>query len=307
MIAECIKEAFHITNKNWQVVLLQIIVLLINFIGFFLFIGVPLAITIVSLGIDIAHTKDLLQGIFEDPSQFFSKYLGLTILIFVTVILYLISASFLVIYSFGGMLGTLRNAVMNKQFKFNFSTFFSEAKRLFISFLLLLLLTILIVIGILIATGFFAGTIVSIIDTYAGRSATPLSIFTTYFVGLIGIILCFFIIIFSSYTAIALAVEKGKKVLSSFRNTINFIKAKPTAFLFYIIIVVGIILINFILITIGAIFSMLPKIGFLISIPYQIFYYCIVQSYLTVLMWGSLLVFYIKNIHLPGYGITYDI
>jgi len=292
MIIECIKEGFRITNKNWQIVLLQVIVLVINFVGFFLFIGIPVVLAIASLGMDIAHTKDILSGLFENPTELFSKYLGLAILIFTSFTFYLIIASVLILYAFAGMLGVLSKAALNKEYKFGFHSFFEEAKRFFSPLLWLFSFAILIVIVVFIVFGVLAGILISFSET-----SPPVSLFITYFLGLLGIAVGFASAILSAYAAIALVVEKGK-VISSFKNALNFIKYKPFAFLFYIILIIGIIAVNIILITLGISFSAVPIIGILAAVLFQIMIN-IVQSYLIVVMWGSLVVFYIKGTHQP--------
>ena len=292
MIIECIKEGFRITNKNWQVVLLQVIVLVINFVGFFLFIGIPIVLAIASLGMDIAYTKDILSGLFENPAELFSKYLGLAILIFTSFTFYLILASVLILYAFAGMLGVLSKAALNKEYKFSFHSFFEEAKRFFSPLLWLFSFAILIVIVIFIVFGVLAGILISFSETLP-----PVSLFITYFLGLLGIAIGFASAILSAYAAIVLVVEKGK-VISAFKNALNFIKHKPFAFLFYIILIVGIIAVNIVLITLGISFSAVPVIGILAAVLFQIMIN-IVQSYLIVVMWGSLVVFYIKSMPQP--------
>ncbi len=293
MIIECIKEGFCITNKNWQVVLLQIAVLVINFIGFFLFIGIPIVLAIASLGIDIAHTKDILPDLFENPAEFFSKYLGLAILIITAFTVYLIIASILILYAFSGMLGVLRNSALNEEYKFTFHSFFEEAKRFFFPLMWLFSLAILAVIGVFIVFGILAGILISYSETSA-----PFSLFITYFLGLLGLAIGFAGVIYSAYAAVALVVEKGK-VMGAFKTALDFVRHRPLAFLFYIILVVGIIFVNIILITLGISFSAVPIIGILATILFQVLIN-VVQSYLVVVMWASLLIFYIKGTHQPA-------
>lgn len=309
MIIECIKEGFHITHRNWQVILLKIAVTIVSLAGFFFFIGIPIAIAIAYLSVDIANIKDILPWIMsENPMEILSKYLGLAILIFIALILYLTAVSTLMLYTFGGMLGVLRNAALNIQYKFSFSSFFKEAKKLFFPLLWLFSIALLVITAIVIILGIL--TVVIFFVTHAfSESGTRLSVFVTSFFSLLIIFLTIIgglaSIIFMVYAAMALAVEK-KGVIDSFKNAWNFVTNKPMAFLFYIILVISIIAVNIILMILGGSFRMIPTVGPLINIPYKLIYY-VLQSYLGIVMWGSLLVFYIKGINYPVYTATYDI
>lgn len=307
MIIESIKEGFRITHKNWQIILLKIAVGIINLVGFFLFVGIPIAIGIFSLGMDVAQAKDILPGILNNPAEILSKYLRLAILIFITSIIYLTAASVLILYVFGGTLGVLRNAAINEQYRFGFSSFFGEAKKVFFPLLWLFSIALLVIIGILTVFGVLAGILISMIRVYSD-TVTAYSIFATYFFGLLGITFVLAGIIFTAYAAIVLVVENSK-VMASFKNTWNFMKNKPMAFVFYIILFIGIIAANFVLIALGVSFSTAPVVSYLFIIPYRLISY-VVQSYLGVVMWGALLVFYIKGINFPvctNTATTYDI
>lgn len=302
MIVECIKEGFRITNKNWQVVVLKIAVAVVNLAGFFIFVGIPIFIAITSLGIDLAQAKDILPGIFENPIEVLSKYLGLVVLIFIALLIYLTVAFFLILYFFSGTLGILRNAVIDEQYKFSFASFMEEAKKIFSPLLWLFSIAFLATLSILIILGLSAGFLIYVIHAY-GRLVTTFSIFVTYFFSLFGIAIFLVAVIFTAYAAIDLVVVKGR-VITSFKNALTFTIDKPIAFLFYIFLFVGLIAANFILIAVGTSIRAIPLL-----IPYQLISYGI-RSYLGVVMWSSLLTYYIKATNYPVYSTappTYDI
>jgi hypothetical protein len=306
MIIKSIKEGFRLTHKNWQVILLNIGVGIINLINFFIIVGIPVVIGIFFLGIDIAQAKDMLPGILENPAEIFSKYLGIAMLIFGAFLIYLAVASVLILYIFSGTLGVLRNAALNGQYNFSLSSFFSEAKKVFFPMLKLFSIALLVIILLMIVFGVSAGILISMISAY-GKMVTTVSVFVTYFFILFGITVVLISIIFTAYAAIVLVVEKNR-VMDSFRNTWNFIKNKPMAFVFYIILVFGIIAANLLLIALGASFSAAPIIGYAFLIPHRLISY-VVQSYFGVVMWGSLIAYYIKATNYPVYPTapTYDI
>ncbi len=292
-------------------ILLKMAVVLINLLGLFLFIGIPVFIAIAMLGIDLAQVKYLLPELVENPSSILSKYIGLVMLVFISFILYLTVVSVLILYIFGGTLGVLRNAALNMQYKFSFSSFFEEAKKLFFPLLWLFSIALLFVSAFVFIFGIFTAVVIYVLLAYRD-SGTAFSVFITYFLGLliiffsvIGTLAC---LIFTVYASLALAV-KEKGVIDSFKNAWNFVKNKPFAFLFYIILVIGVTAANLLLVILGASLSAVPLTGLILGIPYRILSF-VVQSYLGVLMWASLLIYYIKNISPPAYGdtsLSYDI
>ncbi len=307
MIIESIKQGIRLTHKNWQVILLKMLVSIVNLVNFFIIVGIPVAISIFSLGLDIAHAQDILPSLLKNPIEIFSKYFGFAILIFVSIIVYVTVASFLILFVFGGMLGVLGNAAVDGQYKFSFSSFFEKAKKIFSPMLFLFSLAFLVIIGILILFGITAVVLISIVSTYNGLAAT-ISVFAAYFFILLGITIILASIIFTAYAAISLVVENNKAV-ASFENAWNFIKINPMAFVFCIVLFIGIIAANFVLIALGASFSVHPTTGFLYIIPHRLVSY-IVQSYLGMIMWGSLIAYYVKSIKYPvhpNHTTTYDI
>ena len=308
MIIESVKEGFRLTNKNWQLVLLRIAVMIINLLGFLFFIGVPVFIAVISLGVDIANVKDILPGIIDNPAEVLSKYIGMVILMIVTFIIYFTFVSVLALYVFGGTLGVLKNAAFDEQYKFSLSSFFKEAKKIFFPLLWLFSIAFLVITSFVIMFVILAGLLVYVTHLF-GESNTTLSVFVTSFFTLLFIFLSIIgglaSVIFTVYAAIALAVE-NKGVIDSFKITWNFVTTKPISFLFYIILVFGIVGINIVLMILGVSFRMIPVVGVLIDIPYQFIYYG-AQTYLGVVMWGSLVVFYIRGTHHPAYTATYDI
>jgi hypothetical protein len=268
----------------------------INLFGFFVLVGLPVVIGILSLGMDIAHARDILPAILENPGEVFSRYLGIVILIIVAILSYLFFASILILYVLSGTLGVLRNAVIDKNYRFSLSSFFSEAKRVFFSLLGLFSIAVLGMIGVLITFGITGTIVVSSVSAYSGEKTT-MAVFTTYFLTLFGMVMVMAGIIFTAYAAISLVVEKVR-VIDSFKKTWRFIQIRPTAFVFYLILFIGIILIDFIFIALGAPLNISPLTGYLFVIPHRLISY-IVQSYLGVVMWGALTAYYIKAVNYP--------
>jgi hypothetical protein len=308
MIIECIKEGFSLTHRNWQLILLRAAVALINLFLLLLFMGIPLLIIFISVGIDMAQARDLLPELLSSPEEIIPQYLGTIVLLLVSFTVYLLVVSVITLYVFGGTIGILRKAALDVQFKFSMTTFFQEAKNLFFPLLWLFSFVILIVTAMLIIFGIMAGIAFAVVHLY-GESGSTLSVFVVSFFTLLliffGIVGGLGSVIFTAYAVIALVVER-KGTIDSLKNTWSFIKNKPISLLFYIILVVGITGINILLMIIGGTIRLMPIAGLFINIPYQLVYYA-VQVYLGIVLWSSLLIFYTKGINYPVYKATYDI
>jgi hypothetical protein len=308
MIIECIKEGFILTHKNWQLVLLRMIVALINIMVFFIFIGLPIFITITYLDMDITHAKELLPYLFKNPLEFISRYLGLVFLIAVAFIFYLVFSSLLFLYALSGILGVLKDSAVNIQYRFNLSSFFKGAKKYFFPLFWLICLLLpgfIIMFIIFIVSG---GIGVTVLQTLVGTGTRIGMFFNLFFILSIivfGTILLLTAIVFIVYSVMVSVIEE-KGVLGSIKRTFNFLKDKPVAFLFYIILLIAIITANLLLFIIETPFNMIPVMKPLINVAFYLIN-TIFQSYLSIVLWSSLLVFYIKSTNYPVHYVTYDI
>jgi hypothetical protein len=308
MIIECIKQGFSLTNRNWQLVIVRIVAALINIFLLFLFIGVPVFLAIVALGIDLAQTKDAFPDLLSNPGEVIPKYIGLIVLFMVSVILYTTVVSVITLYVFGGTIGTLRNAAFSLREQFSLSSFFQEAKLLFFPLLWLYSFILLVATGLLIVFGILAGIIIFFIHAY-GEQRSGLTVFITSFFTLL---LAFLVItsslgglIFTVYSTVALVIEK-KGVMDSLKRAWEFLKNRPAGFLFYLILMFGILGVNIIVLVFGGVIQFIPVVGIFVSIPYQLAYYTL-QVYLGIVMWSSVLMYYLKGTNQPVYDAMYDI
>jgi len=303
-----IKEGFRLTHKNWQLILIQITVMFIIFIGFIVFVGVPLAIAFVYFGVDLTSIKDA-TNILKDPMKFFSRYSsGLAIFIIAALTVYICLASILSMFAFGGTLGVLRNSSLDKEYKFSLLSFLKEGKGLFLSIIgfaviiLLAFITISFILGILTGVGF------SVVNEY-GKGGTFFVLFISYFLAMLliisGIIISLCVLALFAYAITILAVEKTGP-LTAFRKSFSFMKDKPRAILFYLVLLGGYMLTNFSLILLNYPFTLIPIIGFFINIPYQMFSY-ILLNYLVIVVSSSLISFYIKTMGYPVRSGAYEI
>ncbi|MBI5196882.1 MAG: hypothetical protein HZA10_11270 [Nitrospirae bacterium] len=303
---ENIKEGLKLTHKNWQLLPIQIAVMVIIFIGFILFVGIPLAIAFVFFGIDLTHAKDFLN-VLKNPLEFLSRYFGLTIFIILTFFIYLCFASVLSIFGFSGTLGVLRNSALNTQYKFSFPSFIKESKSLFFpifwfgSIVLLIFMLVSFIVGIVAGIGF------SVVSAY--EQGTVLVLFMAYFLALLLILsavaVTILVLTVSAYAVTIISVDKTKTI-EAFRKSYDFVKTKPNAILFYLILIGSYMIINFILFFLNYPFTLIPVIGVFIYIPYQLVTY-VFLNYLVLAISSSLIIFYTKSMGYQAESGAYEI
>lgn len=304
MIIGCIKEGFHLANRNYQLVLLRIIVVIINFISLLFFLGLPIIVAVAYMGFDLSHAVDLLPDFMENPLNLLSRYLGLVFLIGISFIFYLTFVSTIFLYSLGGTLGVLRNSAVNIQYRFSLSSFFKEAKIIFSRLFWLVSILFLIFIALFAAVIISGGVVAGFMQGFSW-SETTLKVFLSSFVFLstivFGIIIFFSWFIFTVYSILCLVIEE-KGPADSIKNTFNLLKRTPQAFLFFIILLAGAIAVNLVFFIIMIPFGMLPFLDIVLYCVSVVF-----QNYLAIVVWSALTVFYTKVTDHPVYSATYDI
>jgi hypothetical protein len=304
MMIECIKEGFHLANRNYQLVFLRIIVVIINFVSLLFFLGLPIIAAVAYMGFDLSHAVDLLPDLMENPFNLLSKYLGFVFLIGISFIFYLTFVSTIILYSLGGTLGVLRNAAVNIQYRFSLASFFREANNIFprlfwlISILSIIFIVLFIVIILCggVAAGFMQGF---------SWNETTFEVFLSSFVFLstiiLGIIIFTVWLIFMIYSILCLVIE-GKGYADTIKNTFNHLKKTPQAFLFFIILFAGAFTVNLVFFLIMIPLGMLPLVDIALYLVSVVF-----QNYLAIVVWSALTVYYSKTANYPASPATYDI
>ncbi len=296
--AESIKAGFRIVHRNWQLVLVQLGMVIISCIGFFVLVGIPLAVAFVMFGLDLTELtrlKDLL-GAVRGPSEIISRYFGLLLVVVVSFITYLIAVTAFGLYVFGGSAGVIGRAVRDELLKFNMSTLFSEGRRLFFPLLGFTAIIGLIFIVVAFVVGIFGGCIAAIVSAAREHEATLalfLGIFFSLILLCIGLILIMGTLAFTVY-GMASIVFKGIGPVKSIKETARYLYRRPAAFWLYCLLFMGYILASFLLILLGTPFTLIPIIGSILALPYQLFSYA-VQSYLWLVIVGTTFIYYFST------------
>jgi hypothetical protein len=292
---EAIKDGFGVIHKNWELVLIQVVMVIVSIIGFFIIVGIPLAIAFIIFGVDLTGLTDIkdIFRIFKEPSDIISRYLVLILTVIASILLYIIMVAMLGIYVFGGSIGIIGKSLMDRYLKFSMHTFFVEAKRLFIR-----LVGFTCVIGIILIVaafilGIFGGGITALVSFTHSQDST-LALFLGTFFSLILIIIAFILILgILSITlyGVASLFFKGTGPLKSLREAIHYLTGHPTAFWLYTILLGGYILASFLMILLSYSFALIPVVGAILSFPYQLISY-ILQTYIGLAIIATILTYY---------------
>ena len=92
----------------------------------------------------------------------------------------------------------------------------------------------------------------------------------------------------------AVIVLKGTGPWQATKDTIKYLYRNPAALWLYCLIFGGYVLATFFLVLLGTPFSLIPIIGAIIAIPYQIFSYA-VQSYLGLVIVAVIFIYYFST------------
>jgi hypothetical protein len=304
MIIETIKDGFKLANRNLQLVVVRIIVTIVNFASLIIFLGLPVLVAIAFLGFDIAQAKDLLPSIMDNPFEVVSRYLGLISLTLAALIVYMILSSLLILYSFSGIMGVLRSSAVDTQFRFKVSSFFKEAGKNFSRLFRLLSLVLLISMSFITATLIIGGISAAIMKSVSGAETTIevfFSSFVTIFIVIMSILIILASIIFAVFSLV-ISVVTMEGALASMSRAYSFIKDKPQSLLFCIILFLGIVTANAVFFSLQIPMQFMP---FMMPLVYLLNAFG--QSYLIIVMWSALIMYYMKSMDYPVYSAGYEI
>ena len=292
---EAIKDGLRLVNRNWQLVLIQLSMVFISSIGFFIIVGIPLAIAFIFFSIDLtefANIRDVFR-ILKEPSDILSKYLGLILIVLSSFLFYVILVGLLGVYVFGGSIGVIGRSIRERSSKSNVRVFFDEAKRLFIR-----LLGFTSVIGIIFiiaafSLGLLGGGIAALVSFAQSQDSTLALFFGTFFSLILIIVAAVIILGILSATLYGIASLFFKETgpLSSFKEATRYLIRHPNAFWLYAILFAGYLIASFLLILLSYPFTLIPIIGTVLSFPYQLISYAF-ETYLGLMIIATILTYY---------------
>lgn len=293
--SETIKDGFRIINSRWQLIVVQAVMMLMNCVGFFIIVGIPLGIAFIIFGLDLtglAEMKDIMAMI-KNPAELVSKYFGLILIIIACFLFYVTLVTTAGLYVFSGSIGIIGRGIIDPSSKFSSKNFFGEARRLFFPMMWYSLLVGLVFLAITFALGLFGGGIAAVVSAARSQDSTLalfLGIFFSLVVVLIGLSFILGALAVTVY-GIAALYFKGGGATASFRTAFRFLWNRQQAFWLYVVLLAGYVLLSFFIMLIVYPFNLIPIIGTIISFPFQILSY-IAQSYLGLIILASIFNYY---------------
>lgn len=292
---KAIRGGFRVVNRNWQLVLMQLGMVFMSSIGFFIIVGIPLAVAFIIFGVDLTAMADFheIVNIIKGPSDILTKYFGLFLVIIACFLLYLILIALLGIYVLGGSIGIIGSSLQNSSLRFHVRTFFDEAKRLFLRLLAFTSFVGIIFILVAFLLGIMGGGIAALVS-YAQAQDSILALFFGTFFALIMIIMAAILILgILAVTLYGIACLSFKETgpVKSVLEAWQFLMRNPNAFWLYAMLFSGYLLANFLLVLFSYPFTLIPIIGTILSFPYQLISYAF-QTYLGLIIIATMLNFY---------------
>lgn len=290
-----IKRGVQIINRNWQLVLIQLGVVFASSIGFFIIVGIPLAVAFILFGVDLTGIADFddIITMLKGPSEFLSKYFGLILIIVASFLMYLILVTLLGIYAFGGSIGVIAKSIGDESSRFHIKTFFEEARRHFIR--LLVFTSFIGVIFILAAFvfGILGGGFAALVSYAKSEDSTLALFFGTFFSVVMIAVAAFVILCILSITVYGIACLTFNDIgpLASAREAGRFLLEHPKAFWLSAMLFLGYLFASFLLVLFSYPFTLIPVIGTILSFPYQLVSYAF-ETYLGLVIIAAMLNFY---------------
>lgn len=290
-----IKEGINTVNKNWHLLVVQLVTLVLSGMSFFIIVGMPIAIAFILFGLDlteILRLKDLVS-VFRGSAELLNKYFAMALIILFSLLIYLSFVLVVWVYALGGTIAILAGSILKEIDKFSLKIFFSEGKRLFFSLAMFSSFIGFLFIAIAFFLGLLVGGASSVIDIAKSYEAT-LGLFISFFCSLLlmsaGIALILPTLSVAAYGVAHIAFYKSR-FLTAIKEAAKYLYSRPSAVGFYTVLLFGYMVIGFIVILIGAPLTFIPLIGPLLALPYQLIIY-IVQGYLSLVMLASIFHYY---------------
>ena len=292
---DAVKSGFSLINRNWQLVAVQVGMMIVNCIGFFVIVGIPLGIAFIVFGLDLTGLAEMrdLMGLLRHPTELISKYMGLVLIVVTSFLLYLLIVTTAGLFIFAGSVGTVGRAVLDPLRKFSMKLFFAEAKRIFFPLMWFSLCMGLIFIVIAFILGLLGGGVAAIVQSARSQDST-LALFLGIFFSLV-LALCAIIVILAAIAVtvygIAVLFFKTAGAIRSCREAVTFLWNRQSAFWLYVLLFFAYLIASFILMLFTYPFNLIPFIGTLISFPLQLVSY-VVQSYLGLSIIATIFIYY---------------
>jgi hypothetical protein len=297
-----IKEAMVVTNKNWQLILMQFIFMILSFVSLLTIVGIPLAIAFVIFGIDlteILRQQDLIS-VFHIGADMLKNSLPIVLFVILGFVLYVASVIAMWIFAFAGTIGSLAKTIINGQ-KFSLRFFWTEAKRLFfplfiftnvIGFAFALLAMVM---GIL---SEMARKVISIAETQEATLAVFLGIFFFLVLLSVGLFLLLMTLGMMFYGC-GYMIFGRPRPFKAIRQIAQYLYKTTSAHILLGILVCFYLVVGSIVVTITSLLASIPAAGPVLVMPFQ-FISQAAHGYLGLVILSALFLHYYRTGYLPS-------
>jgi len=291
--SDAVKNGFKLINRNWQLVLVQLGMMVVSFIIVLLFIGVPLGVAFIVFGVnltEILRIQDISSAI-QILSKIIFEYFGLAIFVLIGILFSVIAALSLQIFVLGGSFGIISRSIKEQTEKFRMKVFLSEGRRIFFPLTGFLTMIGLVFIVLFIVLGLSLGVVAAIVSSLAGEYVPMLENFLRVFFSLILFVFVLVTLAVTLFGAAAMTL-KGAGYIKSIKESFQYLYSHEKAFFLYCIIFIGSIIIIFVLLLLSYLLMFIPLIGLFLAIISQLFILYVVQSYLLLVVIAITFIYY---------------
>lgn len=296
--SESIRGGFKLINSRWQLVLVQVAMMLLNCLGFFIMVGIPLGIAFVIFGLDLTGLAEIrdVMSVFRNPADLLSKYFGLLLIVLSSFLMYIVVVTTVGLFVFSGSIGVIGGSILESSLRFSMKGFFAEAKKRFFPLMWYSLFVGLVFLLIAFVLGIVGGGVAALVSAAKAQDSTLalfLGIFFSLVLALISVIILAATLAVTVY-GIAVVYFKGKGSVRSFREAARFLWEHQNAFWLYVILLVGYVAVSFVVMLVVYPLHLIPIIGTILSFPLQIISY-VVQGYLGLVILAVVFNYYYRN------------
>ncbi len=281
--SEVIGEGFSAANRNWQLILINLVGRVIGCILFLLIVVIPVVIAFFVSGagnLSITSFPTDIRAVLVGHTGVVLTGLGM-LLLYITII------STVGLYLLGAYVGML-SRVVTEQAGFSLDRFFTEGKRMFLPTLRYTALLGFIGIGVIIGASFLLTGIYALVMMLRSLSPT-LSLFMAIFFGVTGGT-AFLVLIFGLFGTglygLGIMAIREERAWNAFKEALSLLVEQPALFLLSVILILGSMIISILLGIGGLPLRFIPVIGLVLGIPYQVLA-TLIQGYLTLLVLGT--------------------
>ncbi len=293
--SDSIKEGFSTVNHRWHLVLIRVAASIVNLAAFFIIVGIPLFIAIMVAGIELAaaNAGQFLESLKE---AFESGYVWIAVLVLASVLLYALFAAFIWMYVISGSMGIIARTLENRKETFRMKVFYLEARKHFTPLANFYLLLGVFVLSAFIVLGVAVGGAVYLADALKQANSVlglMLEVLLNLFIVLAGLFIIYGSLTLGAYGA-GIVVLDRERAWPAIKKAVSFLSENPWGFWGYCALLTAYGIAMFLLFVIGYPFKLIPIIGVVIILPYQIASYA-AGRYLGLSLVGSAFAYYFRR------------